>query len=140
MRNFQEGHSKMRKKLIPFVLAVCALLFGVLPVNAFAAAPGGGISPQADAAMEGALVYNTAEQAYYIVGECNGLQEYKTLVVALYKLSGGKWEFVDSAITCGTATHLDVEKKVSITKGSYQLIVSVTTPTTSGSFPHFYEV
>ena len=130
----------MRKRLIPFVLAVCALLLGALPVNAFAAAPGGGASPQAVAGMEGALVYNTADQAYYIVGECNGAQEYKTLVVALYKLSGGKWEFVDSAITCGTAPHLDVQKKVSITKGSYQLIISVTTPTSSGSFPHFYEV
>ena len=130
----------MRKKLIPFVLAVYALLLGVLPVNAFAAAPGGGISPQADAEMEGGLVYNAADQAYYIIGECNGMQEYKTLVVALYKQSGQDWEFVDSAITCGTAPHLDVQKKVSITKGSYQLIISVTTPTTSGSFPHFYKV
>lgn len=130
----------MRKKLIPLMLAACALLLGVLPANAFAAAPEGGVSPQADAEMEGGLVYDAAEQAYYIVGECNGMQEYKTLVVALYKLSGGKWEFVDSAITCGTAKHLDVQKKVSITKGSYQLIISVTTPTTSGSFPHFYEI
>ena len=130
----------MRKKLIPFVLAVCTLLLSVLPANAFAAAPGGGVSPQATAAMEGGLVYNTAEQAYYIVGECNGMQEYKTLVVALYKQSGKDWEFVDSAITCGTAPHLDVQKKVSITKGSYQLIISVTTPTASGSLPHFYEV
>ena len=130
----------MRKKLIPFVLAVCALLLGVLPANAFAAAPENGVSPQATAAMEGALVYDAAEQAYYIVGECNGMQEYKTLVVALYKLSGGEWEFVDSAITCGTATHLEVKKEVSITKGSYQLIISVTTPTSSGSLPHFYKV
>ena len=130
----------MRKKLFPLVLAACALLLGVLPANAFAAAPGGGVSPQANAEMEGGLVYNTTEQAYYIVGECNGAQEYKTLVVALYKLSGGKWEFVDSAITCGSASRLTVKKKVSITKGSYQLIISVTTPTTSGSYPHFYEV
>lgn len=130
----------MRKRLIPFALAVCALLLSVRPVNTFAAAPENGVSPQANAEMEGGLVYNTTEQAYYIVGECNGAQEYKTLVVALYKLSGGKWEFVDSAITCGSASRLTVKKKVSITKGSYQLIISVTTPTTSGSFPHFYEV
>ncbi len=130
----------MRKRLIPFALAVCALLLGVLPVNAFAAAPGGGASPQAVAEMNGALVYNAAEQAYYIVGECSGAHEYKTLVVALYKQSGQDWEFVDSAITCGSDAYLTVKKKVSITKGSYQLIVSVTTPTSSGSFPHFYKV
>lgn len=130
----------MRKRLIPFALAVCALLLSVRPVNTFAAAPEGVASPQAAAGMNGALIYKAAEQAYYIFGECNGAQEYKTLVVALYKLSGGEWEFVDSAITCGTAKHLDVQKKVSITKGSYQLIVSITTPTTSGSYPHFYEV
>jgi hypothetical protein len=130
----------MRKRLIPFVLAVCALLLGMLPVNTFAAAPEGGVSPQAAAGMNGGLVYNAAEQAYYIVGECNGAQEYKTLVVALYKQSGGDWEFVDSAITCGSASRLTVKKKVSITKGSYKLIVSITTPTSSGSFPHFYEI
>lgn len=130
----------MRKRLIPFALAVCALLLGVLPVNTFAAAPEGVASPQAAVTINGGLVYDATEQTYCMVGECFGSEEYKTLVVALYKQSGADWEFVDSAITCGSTPHLDVKKEVSLTKGNYKLIISATSPTASVSYPHCYNI
>lgn len=139
IRNFRR-RLNMKKRLVPFVLAICVLLLGMLPASAFAAAPEGGVSPRASVAMSGGLIYNTTEQAYYIVGECFGAEEYKTLVIALYKKSGTDWQFVDSQIACGTATYLSAEKKVEITSGYYKLVVSTTSPTHSGSVPYYYNV
>ena len=75
-----------------------------------------------------------------MLGECFGASEYKTLVIALYKQVNGDWEFVDSQIACGTENHLTAEKKVSITSGYYKLVVSATSPTSSGSVPYYYNV
>ena len=128
----------MKKRLA--ILFVLCMMFALIPVQAFAATPGDSVSPYASVTINGGLVYDTSEQAYYMLGECFGASEYKTLVIDLYKQVNGDWEFVDSQIACGTENHLTAEKKVSITSGYYKLVISATSPTSSGSVPHYYNV
>ena len=86
----------MKKRLA--ILFVLCMMFALIPVQAFAATPGDSVSPYASVTINGGLVYDTSEQAYYMLGECFGVEEYKTLVIALYKQMNGDWEFVDSKI------------------------------------------
>ena len=102
----------MKKRLA--ILFVLCMMFALIPVQAFAATPGDSVSPYASVTINGGLVYDTSEQAYYMLGECFGVEEYKTLVIALYKQMNGDWEFVDSKIACGTQNcHMKENEKKS---------------------------
>ena len=70
----------MKKRLA--ILFVLCIMFSLIPVQAFAAEKDT-MTPYAAVSISGGLVYNTTKNAYYMVGECVGVEEYKTLVVAL---------------------------------------------------------
>ena len=130
----------MRKKTFLVLLALCVLLMSMCPVSALAEGDESRIVTRSPVAFSGGLVYHPSEQAYYMEAHCSGEQEYKTLVVTLYKKAGSDWEYVDSAIESGETIALEISEKVNkqLTSGNYKLVVSVTTPTHSASVPYLY--
>lgn len=133
----------MRKKTFLVLLALCMLLMSICPVSALAE---GDESRIVTRGLEGCncwLAYEPAEQAYYLVGECEGEEgEYKTFVLTLYKQVGSSWEFIDSAITSGEGRYLSIYKKVNttLTSGYYKLQMSMTSPTNYGSGPRYFTI
>lgn len=132
----------MRKKTFLVLLALCMLLMSICPVGALAEGEKDVPITRAPATFKGGLVYDAFEQAYYMVGECNGEVEYKTLTVALYKQVGTGWEFVDSEVTSGYSARLIIDERVNteLTSGQYKVVVSITTPTHTASTPFYYSL
>lgn len=133
----------MRKKTFVVLLALCMLLMSVCPVSALAEGDESKVVTRAPGGCNSWLTYRPAEQAYYISGECDGVEgEYKTFVITLYKQVGSSWEFIDSAVTSGYASNLYVEKKINqqLTSGYYKIQMSITTPTTYGSGPNYFTI
>ena len=129
----------MRKKTFLVLLALCMLLMSMCPVGALAEEAGSAVT-RGLAEFDAWLMYDSLEQAYYIFGHCSGEAEYKTFVVTLYKQVGGRWQFIDSAITSGYADVLELHEKVNaqLTSGTYKQEMSETTPTQSGSSPKIF--